>query len=166
MPSNNTISRWHQVLPAPCHVTLLTFHVMVFVKCSPFSISQACSVHSPIQLCSYPGPGEPAAGLANVTPSGGQGAESLSLGIIYSICCWWNQSVLCLLFCLCLKKRKSFSKSAPATSSLHVSICYWCVLAVEEVWGVWASVSVCSPFEVATHWPLCTFKTPLLSTLR
>lgn len=41
MPPNNTISHRQQVLTASCHVTLLTFHVMVFVKCSPFSISPA-----------------------------------------------------------------------------------------------------------------------------
>ena len=33
---NNTISCWHQVPPASCRVTRLTFPVMVFVKCSPF----------------------------------------------------------------------------------------------------------------------------------
>lgn len=41
-PLYNTINCLHQALPCFCHVTLLTFHVIVFAKCSQFSISQPC----------------------------------------------------------------------------------------------------------------------------
>lgn len=80
MPPNNTISRGHQVLPASCHVTLLTFHVMVFVKCSPFSISQPCSLYSPIRLCASRGLGEPAAGLAHEATEHGVRAQEWQSG--------------------------------------------------------------------------------------
>lgn len=40
-PLHNTINSLHQALPCFCHVTLLTFHVIMFAECSQFSISQA-----------------------------------------------------------------------------------------------------------------------------
>lgn len=112
VPPYNAISRWHQVPPGFCCVRLLTFHVMVFAKPSPFSISQPALSRLPLSRA-VRGPREPAnAALLRAAPRAVV-AEQLETATRRNL--FHMQSVKRsprrLLFCLRLQKRRgSFYK--------------------------------------------------------